>query len=97
MRYHPTNLFTISLLLMCSSSLYRAFAMTSSSSADTLNSNSTSDMKDLEKCLAQDFPEATSAEIARFVAAYGKPKGNADRIKKGEEALVSSKYVVCSI
>jgi hypothetical protein len=77
---------------MCSS-LYRAF---SPKSANTLNSNSTSDMKDLEKCLAQDFPEATSAEIARFVAAYGKPKGKADRIKKGEEALVSSKYV-CSI
>jgi hypothetical protein len=66
------------------SSLYSAF------------STSTSDKKDLEKCLAQDFPEATSAEIARFVAAYGNGWGNTDTIKKGEEALVSSKCV-CSI
>jgi hypothetical protein len=95
MRHHPRYILTISLLLMCSS-LYGAFSPTPSSSANTLDSNSTSDKKDLEKCLAQDFPEATSAEIARFVAAYGKPKGKADRIKKGEKALVSSKYI-CSI
>jgi hypothetical protein len=75
-------------------------------------------MAEIEKSLKGDFPEATDAEIARFVAAYGivetkledyldwrmwygqdqddQKKADADRIKKGERALVSSKYI-CSI
>jgi hypothetical protein len=39
---------------------------------------------EMEKSLRYDFPEATDAEISRFVAGYGgNGKGNVEKIKKG--------------
>ena len=44
-------------------------------------------MDELEKALKRDFPEATDAEISRFVSAYGNGRGNPERIRRGKSFI----------
>eukprot|EP00980_Cylindrotheca_fusiformis_P021181 scaffold8136_cov127-Cylindrotheca_fusiformis.AAC.21 len=89
MRYHHRYLFTLSLLLC--SSLYRAFSTKpSSTSASTRNSKLPNGMKAVQTYLVEECQDATAAEIARFTAAYGKPKGPAERAKEAVETRLKT-------
>jgi hypothetical protein len=52
-------------------------------------------MAEIEKSLREDFPDATDAEIARFVAAYGNGRGNTDRITRGEDGHRMHSFRYC--